>query len=81
MAVVKQQVSVYFLVLREVCNMPDVMKKLGLTIGVEGKRVAVQGLGNVGYHSAKFFQDAGAKIIGLQNMKVLSWNDRWIGCR
>ncbi len=25
----------------------------------------MQGLGNVGYHTAKFFQDAGAKIIGL----------------
>ena len=25
----------------------------------------MQGLGNVGYHSAKFFQDAGAKIIGM----------------
>jgi glutamate dehydrogenase (NAD(P)+) len=54
-----------FFGLREVCNMPDVMKKLGLTIGVEGKRVIVQGLGNVGYHSAKFFQDAGAKIVAL----------------
>lgn len=54
-----------FFGLREVCNMPDVMQKLGLTPGVEGKRVVVQGLGNVGYHSAKFFQDAGAKIIGL----------------
>ena len=54
-----------FFGLREVCNMPDIMKKLGLTTGVEGKRVVVQGLGNVGYHTAKFFQDAGAKIIGL----------------
>lgn len=54
-----------FFGLREVCNMTDVMKKLGLAIGVEGKRVVVQGLGNVGYHSAKFFQDAGAKVIGL----------------
>jgi glutamate dehydrogenase (NAD(P)+) len=54
-----------FFGLREVCNMPDVMKRLGLTVGVEGKRVVVQGLGNVGYHSAKFFQDAGAKVIGL----------------
>ncbi len=54
-----------FFGLREVCNMEDVMKKLGLATGVEGKRVAVQGLGNVGYHSAKFFQDAGAIIVGL----------------
>lgn len=51
--------------LREVCNMPDVMSKLGLDIGVEGKRVVVQGLGNVGYHTAVFFQQAGAKIVGL----------------
>jgi glutamate dehydrogenase (NAD(P)+) len=51
--------------IREVCNMPDMMKKLGLETGVEGKRVVVQGLGNVGYHSAAFFEDAGAKIIGL----------------
>ena len=50
---------------REVCNMPDVMQKLGLTTGIEGKRIIVQGLGNVGYHAAKFFQNAGAKIIAL----------------
>jgi glutamate dehydrogenase (NAD(P)+) len=51
--------------IREVCNIPEMMKKVGLTLGVEGKRVVVQGLGNVGYHSAKFFQDAGAIITGL----------------
>jgi glutamate dehydrogenase (NAD(P)+) len=51
--------------IREVCLMPDMMEKLGLSVGVEGKRVVVQGLGNVGYHSAKFFQDAGAIITGL----------------
>ncbi|MDE3248995.1 MAG: Glu/Leu/Phe/Val dehydrogenase [Bacteroidota bacterium] len=51
--------------LREVCSMPDVMKKLGLTTGVEGKRVIVQGLGNVGYHAAKFFRQGGAKVIAL----------------
>ena len=54
-----------FFGIREVCAMPDMMKKLGLTTGVEGKRVVVQGLGNVGYHSAKFFQEAGAIITGL----------------
>ncbi len=54
-----------FFGIREVCEMEDMMTKLGLTKGVEGKRVAVQGMGNVGYHSAKFFQDAGAIIVGL----------------
>ncbi|HEX7905338.1 MAG TPA: Glu/Leu/Phe/Val dehydrogenase, partial [Chitinophagaceae bacterium] len=64
-----------FFGLREVCNMPDVMKKLGLSIGVEGKRVVVQGLGNVGYHSAKFFQDAGATVIGLAEYEGAIMNE------
>jgi glutamate dehydrogenase (NAD(P)+) len=51
--------------IREVCNMEEVMQKQGLTVGVEGKTVVVQGLGNVGYHSAKFFREAGAKVIAL----------------
>ena len=50
---------------REVCNMKDVMDKLGLHTGIEGKTVVVQGLGNVGYHAAKFFREGGAKVIGL----------------
>jgi glutamate dehydrogenase (NAD(P)+) len=54
-----------FFGIREVCNMPDIMSKLGLDTGVENKKIIVQGLGNVGYHTAKFFQDAGAKIIAL----------------
>lgn len=40
-------------------------KTLGLTTGIKGKKVVVQGLGNVGYHAAKFFFEAGAIIIGL----------------
>ena len=51
--------------LREVCNMPDVMQRLGLSTGVKDKRVIVQGLGNVGYHAAKFFREGGAKIVAL----------------
>jgi glutamate dehydrogenase (NAD(P)+) len=50
---------------REVCNMPDIMQRVGLSTGIDGKTVIVQGLGNVGYHAAKFFQNAGAKIIAL----------------
>jgi len=41
------------------------MTELGLTPGLEGKTVAVQGLGNVGYHAAKFLQEGGAKIVAL----------------
>jgi glutamate dehydrogenase (NAD(P)+) len=51
--------------IREVCRMEDVMAKLGLSTGVEGKRVIVQGLGNVGYHAAKFFREGGAKLVCL----------------
>ena len=64
-----------FFGLREVCTMPDIMKKLGLTTGVEGKRVVVQGLGNVGYHTAKFFQDAGSKVIGLAEYEGAIYNE------
>ena len=56
--------GVYFGI-REVLHMPDEMKRLGMTIGVEGKKVIVQGLGNVGYHSAKFFRENGAIIIAI----------------
>ncbi len=65
-----------FFGLREVCNMSDIMTKLGLTTGVKGKRVAVQGLGNVGYHTAKFFQDAGAIIVGLAEFEGAIWSNQ-----
>jgi len=54
-----------FFGVREVCNMPDMMGKLGLSTGVAGKTVAVQGLGNVGYHSAKFFREHGSVVIAI----------------
>ncbi len=51
--------------IREVCNIAEDMKKLGLETGIEGKKVIVQGLGNVGYHAAKFFYDNGAILVGI----------------
>src|SRR5690242_12453990 len=51
--------------LTEVCNMAHLMEKQGLPVGVKGKRICIQGLGNVGYHSALFFQQAGAIIVGI----------------
>lgn len=56
--------GVYFGI-REACSFADDMERLGMTVGVEGKTVVVQGLGNVGYHAAKFFHEAGAKVIAL----------------
>lgn len=54
-----------FFGVREACSIPEDMKALGLTTGLAGKRVVVQGLGNVGYHAAKFFAEGGALIVGL----------------
>ena len=54
-----------FFGIREACDNKEDMKRLGLSRGLEGKRVIVQGLGNVGYYTAKFLQDAGCVIIAL----------------
>jgi glutamate dehydrogenase (NAD(P)+) len=50
---------------REVCGVAEDMKAIGLLPGVMGKRVVIQGLGNVGYFAARFFQEAGALLVGL----------------
>jgi glutamate dehydrogenase (NAD(P)+) len=51
--------------IREVVNVAEDMQKVGLNTGIEGKKVIVQGLGNVGYHAAQFFSKAGAILVGL----------------
>ncbi|MFC1679246.1 Glu/Leu/Phe/Val dehydrogenase [Elusimicrobiota bacterium] len=51
--------------IREACAHADDMKELGLSQGIEGKRVVVQGLGNVGYYAAKFCREAGCLIVGV----------------
>lgn len=61
---------------RQVCDNEDVMKKLGLKKGIEGKKIIVQGLGNVGYHSAKFFQEGGAIVVGLAEYEGAIYNEK-----
>jgi glutamate dehydrogenase (NAD(P)+) len=51
--------------LREACGVAEDMKALGLSTGLEGKRVVVQGLGNVGSHAARFCREAGALVVGI----------------
>ena len=54
-----------FFGLREMCRYQQDLTPLGLEAGLEGKRTVVQGLGNVGYHAAKFLQEGEAIIVGL----------------
>ncbi len=63
-----------FFGVREVCMMEDVMRDLGLTVGVEDKKVVVQGLGNVGYYSAKFFREHGAKVVAIAEYEGAIYN-------
>jgi glutamate dehydrogenase (NAD(P)+) len=63
---------------REVVNIAEDMKKLGLTQGIAGKRVVVQGLGNVGFFAAKFFQEAGAVLVGLAESEGAITNPKGI---
>lgn len=65
--------GVYFGV-REACSFADDMERLGMTVGLEGKTVVVQGLGNVGYHAAKYFYEGGAKVIALAEFEGAIYN-------
>ena len=52
--------------LREYFRHPEDVARSGLSGTLDGKRVIVQGLGNVGYHAAKFLsEEDGAKIIAI----------------
>ncbi|MGS4943839.1 Glu/Leu/Phe/Val family dehydrogenase [Meridianimarinicoccus sp. RP-17] len=52
--------------LREFFRHPEDIAKAGLSGGLDGKRIIVQGLGNVGYHAASFLRaEDGAKITGI----------------
>ena len=52
--------------LRELFRHPKELKKIGLAGSLAGKRVAVQGFGNVGYHAASILhKEDGAKIIAV----------------
>jgi glutamate dehydrogenase (NAD(P)+) len=49
--------------LREFFRHKEDKAKAGLTGGLDGKRVIVQGLGNVGYHAAKFLSEEDGCLI------------------
>ena len=52
--------------MREACENAKAMKKLGLTTGIAGKKMVIQGLGNVGSYSGTISQEEGdAVIVGV----------------
>lgn len=51
--------------LREFCKREKLMTPLKLKTGIANKRITLQGFGNVGYHSAKYLREMGAKIIAI----------------
>jgi glutamate dehydrogenase (NAD(P)+) len=75
--------------LQEFFRHPEDVAKAGLSGTLDGKRVIVQGLGNVGYHGAKFLQEEdGCKVVaiierdgGLYDENGLEVEDvrNWIG--
>lgn len=61
--------------LREFFRHGDDVARTGLTGDLHGKRIIVQGLGNVGFHAAKFLsEDDGARIIGIVERDGALWN-------
>lgn len=64
-----------FYALKEIFTYEDDMKKYGLTPGLEGKTMVVQGLGNVGYYASLISQTEGkVKIIGVAEFEGSIYN-------
>jgi glutamate dehydrogenase (NAD(P)+) len=65
--------------IREAFQHPEDLKKLGLSKGLEGKTVVIQGFGNVGYYAAKFLsEEDGCKIIGIAEWDASLYNPKGI---
>lgn len=52
-------------VLKELLKDDAFCEQVDTSLGLKGKRVIIQGYGNMGYHFAKFMKKEGAKIIGV----------------
>jgi len=65
--------GVYF-GLKEAVNVAEDMKSLGLRTGLSGKKIVLQGLGNVGFYAGKYCQEAGAVIIAIAEFEGAIFN-------
>lgn len=63
--------------LREFFRHPEDAARARLSGDLAGKRVVVQGLGNVGYHAAKFLsEEDGALVVGIVERDGALWSDQ-----
>lgn len=54
---------------------PEWMKLLGLEHGWKDKTVICQGFGNVGSYASEFVVEAGAKLIGVEEIDASLYNE------
>jgi glutamate dehydrogenase (NAD(P)+) len=57
------------------------MAEIGLEPGLEGKRVIIQGLGNVGYHSALHLIERGAILVGVAEFNGGIFSDKGLSVK
>jgi glutamate dehydrogenase (NAD(P)+) len=65
--------GLYYALREAVCD-TELMAQIGMPTGIGGKRLVVQGLGNVGYHTAKFCREGGATIIAIAEREGAIFN-------
>ena len=65
-----------FFGLREAVNITEDMKKLNLPTGMDGKKIVLQGLGNVGYYAGLYCQEAGGVIIAIAEYEGAIYNPK-----
>jgi len=59
-----------FYATREFCNVKEEMDKLGLDLGIEGKTMVIQGLGNVGSYTGSIsIKEGGVKVVCVSEIE------------
>jgi glutamate dehydrogenase (NAD(P)+) len=65
--------------IKEAFQYPEDLRALGLTPGLDGKTIVIQGFGNVGYYAAKFLsEEDGVKVIGIGEWDCVLTNPKGI---
>lgn len=67
-----------FFCTKELFDTPSFVEKVGMTEGLNGKKIIIQGFGNVGYHAARYFHAEGAKVVGIVEYNSAIYNSSGI---